>query len=222
MNNNRDYNIDDYYYNDEGMDNYYNNGNYDPNYNNYNNPNDYPTKPRKKGMGIATGLVIGLLSAASLAGIGVGIYFLVHSTTQSTNFGGGSSNNTNNGFDPYQGPSDEGKYILQRTLTLQFITENADEQNSCMVSCGTGWIINKDENDDCYYIATNLHVAALTTYPKHEIWSSEDKTVDNYGDMIQCLVGYTNDTDYENGVSNINMITVKKPDIVYTTAMDNN
>lgn len=214
----KNYQLDDYYSNDESNSSYYGNDNYNPNYNYYNNMENYPynnPKP-KKGMGIISGLAIGLLSVASLTGIGIGVYYLV--TQSSTNKNSSNNSGSTNSADL----SETGEYISQRTLTLQFVLDNDDGSGTCTVSSGTGWIINKDKNDDIYYVATNLHVAAALTYANNNVWNYEQNSETQYGDLLQSLVGYSTNYNYQNNTYTLNMITVPEPTIVYTTAMDSN
>lgn len=218
--NDKNYHADDYYYNDEEIDNYYSNNQnyYYPNYNNYNNPQYPPVEPKsKKSKGIITGVAIGLLAAASLTGIGVGVYYLIN---QSDN------NNINSTFVNNAQLSETGQYIAERSLSLQFVF-NSKNSNSYIVSCGTGWIINKEKNSNIYYVATNLHVAAILTYENQNVWTYEASKGDsdsttNYGSLAQSLVGYITNYDYQNNTYKFSTITVPKPTIAYITAMDSN
>lgn len=210
------------YKNDNYVDNNFNdnfqndNLNYNTNYNNQNNLDEYDEnydnnyQKYRKRKSILSAIAIGVLSFASLTGIGIGVYYLISQQNKNSNVVMSNVKNI---------PSDGvGQYIAERTLSLQFITDDASDSNSCMVSCGTGWIINKDKNDNSYYIATNLHVAALTTYPNQTIWNDENNNIDKYGNMVQCLIGYiTQSSNYT-----MNMLTVEKPEVVYATYLDSN
>lgn len=215
--NDKNYHVDDYY-NDKEIDNYYGNNQdyYYPNYNNYNNP-QYPlVEPKpKKSKGIITGIAIGILASASLTGIGVGVYYLI----------GQSNNNINSIFVSNAELSQTGQYIAERSLSLQFVFDNSANKETYIASCGTGWIINKEKNSNIYYIATNLHVAAILTYENQSIWTYEASegdsgSVTNYGNLDQCLVGYITNYNYQNNTYEFSTISVPKPTIAYTTAMD--
>lgn len=127
------------------------------------------------------------------------------------------SGNTNNSWD---GASE---YISERSLALQFIFQDSTNSSLRNYVGGTGWIINKDSNSDTYYIATNLHVASVLTYQNKNIYSYEKGTSDEYGTIVQCLVGYVNSDVGKNSSSNYtstNMITVPTPTIAYEAFND--
>lgn len=116
------------------------------------------------------------------------------------------------------------EYISSRSLSLQFLYDTSGDgttSSSSLAGGGTGWILNKDLNDEVYYVATNLHVAALLTYQNKEVYNYESGTSTLYGTIIQSLVGYVNPTS-DSSSSDMNMITVPTPTVVYTPYNDSN
>lgn len=194
---NRDFYRDDYY---DDSQNYYDNDGF-----------GYHEKSQsKKRKNLLTNIGIGILAAASLSGVGIGVYYLISQT-----------NSVSDSDTMYSTSlSETGKYISQRTLSLQFLTQINGSSGSVAVSSGTGWIINKEKNSDFYYIATNLHVAAMLTYENHNVWSYEDESATSYGNIQQSLVGYNSYYNENNNTYHLSMITVPKPTIVYITAND--
>lgn len=174
---------------------------------------DYSDKPRKKKnkKNFLSSITISLLSILSLSGIAIGVYYIL------------DSNKSSNSSSETMGTtlSATGKYISQRTLSLQFLIQiNGSNAGEVAISSGTGWIINKEKNSNIYYIATNLHVAAMLTYENHDVWSYEENSSTNYGSIQQSLVGYISDYNENNNRYTLSMITVPKPTIAYITAED--
>lgn len=126
----------------------------------------------------------------------------------------------NNKDNSWSGASE---YISKRTLALQFIYQDSTNTQNKNYVAGTGWIINKDDNSDVYYVATNLHVAAFLTYENKTVYDYDNNSYTTYGNIVQSLVGYVNSDVGNNNTANsnsTNMITVPKPTIAYAAFND--
>ncbi|MDE5949804.1 MAG: DUF31 family protein, partial [Malacoplasma sp.] len=107
-------------------------------------------------------------------------------------------------------------YISHRTFSMQFLYSNS--QGKGKVVNGTGWIFNKEKNNDIYYIATNIHVAAALNYAgKIFTENGEENNFTNLS-LTNVSLGYVNfSTDsgiYD--VKNLNMVSLEKnPEVAY-------
>lgn len=81
------------------------------------------------------------------------------------------------------------EWISQRTLSLRFGIQSEEDPNVYKLKFGTGWILNKVNNDINnfeYYIATNIHVANTlnelnsTTIRYEQTSNHEIKQIENY------------------------------------------
>lgn len=178
---------------------------------------DAANRKKRKKKSILLSVGVTTVAALSLSGIGIGVYFWVKDNFISKPYVGG--------FD-----SETSLYMAQRTLSLQFVLSLPKNPGYYSTISGTGWIINKDLNNDIYYIATNLHVAAALTYENKTVGELETDENGNskidytsFGNIIQSVVGYLPGTVgiHTQGLTDdLNMITVPTPTIEYITDYD--
>lgn len=189
----------------------------------YNDSDDLIPKNKKSKKGFTWAIMGSILG--SLA-IGAGIAALVLYILDSKNNQISNNNNSNDSSisDYYRENNnarsiDAMNYILQRTITMQFLFINQETNNAQSIS-GTGWIFNKDSNSSTYYIATNLHVAAALTYQNRQ-FEDNGQIEDFSGYMLATTyIGFVepnfNSSTANYNSTNINMLNVQTPQIAYT------
>ena len=205
-------------------------------------PNSYNSKPKSASKKkrttvfsiISTFFGIVLIGVAGFLVWNFAIKNLVTNQNNSTSTSVSNNPSNNTALKDYQGDFsqtsiDAMKYIANHSLSLQFFFEpnkNTGVSNSKIVA-GTGWIFNKQQNSDTYYIATNMHVATSLSYSGHN--TVENNTPEDYSNytLKEMRVGYIdiNNVDptnaenrklyYSSTSADLNMVSVPIPQLVY-------
>lgn len=190
---------------------------------NYNQPYK-PEKKQKKKKKTLLSIFSSILCFIAMVGAGFSVYFIYQRvTTQSPN--NSSENSITRQYQTSE--ADESvsaiKYISQRTLSLHFEYTIPNDTNHDRIVSGTGWIFNKEQGKEIYYIATNIHVAAFLTYDDKNVY--KDGSNEDYGSFVKAEVGFVNGASSSQSAyyndSNITYLDVNKPSIVYMTTTSN-